>query len=58
MASCAANYTGDPETGRGTSEYVIKFCGGTISRYLRKQSVVALSSTEAKLLACLVTSKY
>lgn len=27
MVSCAANYRGDPETGKGTSEYVIKFCG-------------------------------
>lgn len=50
--SQGTNYTGDPVTERGTSEYVIKFCGGTVSRYLRKQSVAALSSTEAKLLAC------
>lgn len=50
-AYCDADFAGDPETRRSTTGYVILYAGGAISWCSRKQSVIALSSTEAEYIA-------
>lgn len=50
-AYCDADFAGDTETRRSTTGYVIMYAGGPISWCSRKQSVIALSSTEAEYIA-------
>ena len=50
-AYCDADFAGDLETRRSTTGYVILLAGGVISWCSRKQSVIALSSTEAEYIA-------
>jgi len=51
IAYCDADYAGDPETRKSTTGYVIKYCGRLVSWCSRKQPIVALSTTEADLIA-------
>jgi hypothetical protein len=46
-----ADWAGDPEARRSTSGYVFKLLGGAISWQSKKQSMTALSSTEAEYVA-------
>lgn len=48
---CDSDFAGDPDTRRSTSGFVIWMNGGPIAWSSRKQSVVALSSTEAEYIA-------
>lgn len=46
-----SDYAGDRENRHSTSGYVVTFAGGPISWFSRKQSIVALSTTEAEYVA-------
>lgn len=46
-----SDYAGDIETRKSTSGFVIMYCGGPISWSSKKQSITALSSTEAEYIA-------
>lgn len=46
-----SDYAGDVETRKSTSGFVIMYCGRPISWCSKKQSVIALSSTEAEYIA-------
>lgn len=48
---CDSDFAGDPDTRRSTSGFVIWLNGGPVTWSSRKQSVVALSSTEAEFIA-------
>jgi transposase InsO family protein len=48
---CDSDFAGDPDTRRSTSGFVIWLNGGPVAWSSRKQSVVALSSTEAEFIA-------
>lgn len=50
-AYCDADFAGDPEIRRSTTGFVIIYAGGAISWCSRKQSLIALSSTEAEYIA-------
>lgn len=50
-AYCDSDYAGDQETRRSTTGYVIYYAGGPISWCSRRQSIIALSSTEAEYVA-------
>lgn len=46
-----SDYAGDVETRKSTTGFIIMYCNGPISWCSKKQSVVALSSTEAEYIA-------
>lgn len=48
---CDSDFAGDTQTRKSTSGYIFKMCQGPISWCAQKQSVVALSSTEAEYIA-------
>lgn len=50
-AYCDSDFAGDQETRRSTTGYVIFYAGGPISWCSRRQSIIALSSTEAEYVA-------
>jgi len=50
-AYCDADFVGDTETRRSTTGYVIFYADGAITWCSRKQSIIALSSTEAEYIA-------
>ncbi|KAJ8865894.1 hypothetical protein PR048_033417 [Dryococelus australis] len=54
---CDANFAGDPESRRSTTDYVIYYCGGPISWCARKQPVVTLSTAEAEYIAAAECTK-
>ncbi|KAJ8736818.1 hypothetical protein PYW07_000089 [Mythimna separata] len=47
-AYCDADFAGDPDTRKSTTGFVVLYSGGPIHWCSRKQSVTALSSTEAE----------
>ncbi|XP_071653778.1 uncharacterized protein [Temnothorax longispinosus] len=51
VAYCDSDYAGDQETRRSTTGYAIFYAGGPISWCSRRQSIIALSSTEAEYVA-------
>lgn len=50
-AYCDADFAGDTETRQSTTGYIIFYTNGAITWCLRKQSIIALSSTEAEYVA-------
>lgn len=50
-AYCDSDYAGDPESRKSTTGYIIFYAGGPIGWSSRKQSTVALSTTEAEYIA-------
>lgn len=56
-AYCDADHAGDPKTRKSTTGYIIMYGGGPISWSSRKQSTVALSTTEAEYIAAAECSK-
>lgn len=50
-AYCDSDYAGDLESRKSTTSYIIFFAGGPIGWSSRKQSTVALSTTEAEYVA-------
>lgn len=51
VAYSDSDFAGDPDTRKSTTGYIIMFGGTAISWCSRKQSVIALSSTEAEFIA-------
>eukprot|EP00253_Pinus_taeda_P029610 PITA_29610 len=51
------NWAGDLDQRRSTSGYVFNLFGGVVSRMSKKQSIVALSTTEAEYMAATHASK-
>lgn len=56
-AYCNADFAGDIKTRKSTTGYVIIYVGGAISWCSRKQSVIALSNTEAEYIAAAESAK-
>ena len=52
-----ADWGGDKDTSRSTSGYLFTFSGGAITWKTKKQSTVALSSTEAEYIAATLVAK-
>ena len=52
-----ADWVGDLDQRRSTSGYVFSLFGGTVSWMSKRQSVVALSTTEAEYMAATHASK-
>ncbi|KAJ8871967.1 hypothetical protein PR048_028307 [Dryococelus australis] len=57
LGFCDADFAGDPQSRRSTTDYIIYYCGGPINWYTRKQPVVAVSTAEAECLAAAECTK-
>lgn len=51
VAFCDSDYAGDIDTRKSTTGYIMFFCRGPIAWGSKKQSTIALSSTEAEYIA-------